>query len=247
MFLLLNPSFVLIDHGHFQYNCVCLGLTLGAIVLIKNKHHLVGSFFFVAAMCFKQMGLYYAPAFFFFLLKVCHSGSKSWGGRIVSVLKLGIVVLASFSLFLLPFLSSLDQVMQVFVRVFPFGRGLFEDKVANFWCASSLVVKWKLLFTSQTLVRIRYYFANSPQYSSLSFSLLLTVLSLIPNAILTLSSPSHDATNFILSLCHSSMSFYLFSFQVHEKTILFVLLPVSLLILRFPRFVSWFSSIACFR
>ena len=28
--VLLQPSLVLIDHGHFQYNSVCLGLAMGA-------------------------------------------------------------------------------------------------------------------------------------------------------------------------------------------------------------------------
>ena len=40
----------------------------------------------------------------------------------------------AFALCWLPFLTSLDQAKQVLHRLFPFARGLFEDKVANFWC-----------------------------------------------------------------------------------------------------------------
>lgn len=29
----------------------------------------------------------------------------------------------------------------VLCRIFPFGRGLFEDKVANFWCIADFVIK----------------------------------------------------------------------------------------------------------
>lgn len=36
--ILLLPPFVLIDHGHFQYNCIMLGLVLGAYVAMI--HHL---------------------------------------------------------------------------------------------------------------------------------------------------------------------------------------------------------------
>ena len=41
-------------------------------------------------------------------------------------------------------------------RVFPFQRGLFEDKVANFWCCVSVLVKVRDLFEIPTLIRIRY-------------------------------------------------------------------------------------------
>jgi alpha-1,3-glucosyltransferase len=32
---------------------------------------------------------------------------------------------------------------QVVSRIFPLRRGLFEDYVANFWCTSSVAIKWK--------------------------------------------------------------------------------------------------------
>jgi len=53
-------------------------------------------------------------------------------------------MLIIFYPFLLPFGDSefkdLVGLRAVFSRVFPFNRGLFEDKVANFWCISSIVV-----------------------------------------------------------------------------------------------------------
>ena len=41
--------------------------------------------------------------------------------------------------------------------------------------------------------------------------------------------------------------FFLFSYQVHEKTILFCLLPINLLFTKYPVFSSWFSLVATFR
>jgi hypothetical protein len=70
--LLLNPAHVLIDHGHFQYNCISLGLALGAAVAIAARgRHLLGSVLFCAALSHKQMSLFYAPAFFAHLLGRC--------------------------------------------------------------------------------------------------------------------------------------------------------------------------------
>ena len=39
--LLLNPSLILIDHGHFQYNSVSLGLTLLAVLSLFKDRPLV--------------------------------------------------------------------------------------------------------------------------------------------------------------------------------------------------------------
>lgn len=51
---------------------------------------------------------------------------------------------------------------------------------------------------------------------------------------------------FLYSLCISSLSFYLFSYQVHEKNILFALMPISLFILEAPYFLSSLAWISMF-
>ena len=37
-FLLLNPAILLIDHGHFQYNGVSLGLCMAAILAYDKNY-----------------------------------------------------------------------------------------------------------------------------------------------------------------------------------------------------------------
>ena len=44
----------------------------------------------------------------------------------------------------------------------------------------------------------------------------------------------------------TSLSFFLFSFHVHEKTILLVVLPVNLLLMLHPHAVVWFNVVAAF-
>ncbi len=39
--------------------------------------------------------------------------------------------------------------------MFPIGRGVFEDKVANFWCSLSVVIKVKSLLPPASLAPIR--------------------------------------------------------------------------------------------
>lgn len=124
--------------------------------------------------------------------------------------------------------------MQPIIRIFPFARGLFEDKVANFWCASNVVIKWKLWASKTTLIRL--------STALTAFGFLPAVIGLVVAAF-KLSSWSplakneqrrQDQTPFLpllpYALLTSSMSFFLFSFQVHEKTILVPLLPLTLLL-----------------
>ena len=72
-FAIMQPAIVLIDHGHFQYNTVALGLSLWSFyyMTLSWKHCIVASILFCLALSFKQMTLYYAPAVFFFLLGRC--------------------------------------------------------------------------------------------------------------------------------------------------------------------------------
>ncbi|KAG3004353.1 hypothetical protein PC119_g15647 [Phytophthora cactorum] len=63
LLVLLQPAILLIDHGHFQYNNVCLGFTALGVALILQGHEFLGSICYCLALNFKQMALYYAPAF----------------------------------------------------------------------------------------------------------------------------------------------------------------------------------------
>ena len=69
--LLLLPSLMLIDHGHFQYNCISLGLVLLAVASILSDRDVLGSALFVAALSHKHMTMYFALAFFAYLFGKC--------------------------------------------------------------------------------------------------------------------------------------------------------------------------------
>jgi len=75
------------------------------------------------------------------------------GRSVAAIIKLGIVVVGTLGLCFLPFLAPGD-LAQVLHRIFPFERGLFEDKVANFWCAISVVIKLKRYLTHSHLARL---------------------------------------------------------------------------------------------
>ncbi|KAG6394382.1 hypothetical protein SASPL_144966 [Salvia splendens] len=219
LMILLNPCLILIDHGHFQYNCISLGLTTAAVAAILSNRDLVGSMLFCLALNHKQMSAYYAPAFFAYLLGKCLRRQRP----IVEVLKLGLVVVGTFALIWCPYLNSVDAFLEVLSRLAPFERGIYEDYVANFWCTTSVAVKWKRLFTTQSLKLL---------------SLVATVSTCLPSMIQLVWSPTKRG--FLHSLLNCSFSFYLFSFQVHEKSILLPLLPASFLVVEEPFVFQWF-------
>ncbi|GAV75662.1 Alg6_Alg8 domain-containing protein [Cephalotus follicularis] len=223
--VLLNPCLILIDHGHFQYNSISLGLTVGAVAAILAQKELVASVLFSLALNHKQMSAYYAPAFFSHLLGKCLRRKNP----LLEVSKLGLVVLATFAVVWWPYLNSTDAILGVLSRLAPFERGIYEDYVANFWCTTSVLIKWKRLFTTQSLRLI---------------SSTATVLTCLPSMVQQVLDPSYKG--FLYGLLNSSFSFYLFSFQVHEKSILLPLLPASLLAMDFPRPFGWFTDYALF-
>ena len=69
--------------------------------------------------------------------------------QVRAVAGLGLVVLGTFGILWAPWLGSWAEARQVLVRLIPLSRGIFEDYVANFWCVSNVVVKWKLRLTQQ--------------------------------------------------------------------------------------------------
>ncbi|KAJ3682942.1 hypothetical protein LUZ60_013169 [Juncus effusus] len=217
--ILLNPGLILIDHGHFQYNCISLGLTLGAISAILSDCEILASVLFTLAINHKHMSLYYAPAFFGYLFGKCLKSKYP----IIHVIKLGFVVLATFALVWWPYIHSLDSFLEVISRLAPFDRGIYEDYVANFWCSTSILIKWKRLFNIQPLKIM---------------SLISTIFTFLPSMVQQVKYPSK--LGFLYSLLNSSFSFYLFSYQVHEKSILLPLLPVSLLALKEPQLYALF-------
>lgn len=151
--ILLHPSLILIDNGHFQYNSFPLALTLLTTHLFQTDHDALGAIAFCASLLFKQMSLYWAPAIFAYLLGKCIYLPRQLGLRLF--LSLALVTTCTFAAafypFFVPFPTALLDVLQ---RLFPVGRGIFEDKVANFWCASHVLVKWKIWFAKETMAKV---------------------------------------------------------------------------------------------
>ncbi|KAF2277515.1 glucosyltransferase [Westerdykella ornata] len=242
--ILMQPGLILIDHGHFQYNSVMLGFTIASMSSMVAGRHLWGCVFFVAALGFKQMALFYAPAVFAYLLGICVFPRVN----LTRLCAIALATVLSFIGLYLPFLLgvvhdmqkgeqlhdlpappllaalpvSLDdkswyypvlvQLAQSIHRIFPFARGLFEDKVANIWC------------TIHTFHKLNRYPSELLQRAALVATSAAIAL---PCLILFLK-PRKELLP--LGLGATSWGFFLCSYQVHEKNVLLPLLPMTMLL-----------------
>ncbi|NXG43537.1 ALG6 glucosyltransferase, partial [Psilopogon haemacephalus] len=233
--ILLYPGLILIDHGHFQYP-LSLGFALWAVLCLSYDWDLLGSLAFCLALNYKQMELYHSLPFFCYLLGKCFKKGLKGKGLVLLTKIAGTVVL-SFAGCWLPFCTNMEQIMQVLRRLFPIDRGLFEacmfssppPCLANIWCSLSVLIKIKNVVAPQT---------------QLKFSFAVTFLSLLPTCIKLTVQPSIRGFKFALVSC--ALSFFLFSFQVHEKSILLVSLPVCLIINEIPFMATWFLLVSTF-
>lgn len=239
--ILLQPATILVDHGHFQYNTVMMGLSVASLDAILAGRMLWACLFFVGALGFKQMALYYAPVMFAYLLGICVFPRI----RILRLLNISLITLAAFALLFGPLLigatntearyliasspkppllqslpialdkqsvlyAILFEFAQITHRVFPFARGLFEDKVANAWCAI------------HTFYKLNHFDTSLLQRASLGSTLASII---VPCAIIF----RHPRASLLLpTLSCVAWGFFLFSFQVHEKSVLLPLLPMTL-------------------
>uniref|UniRef100_A0A673LWQ2 Alpha-1,3-glucosyltransferase n=1 Tax=Sinocyclocheilus rhinocerous TaxID=307959 RepID=A0A673LWQ2_9TELE len=210
--ILLYPGLILIDYGHFQYNSVSLGLALWGTLGLGLGWDLFGCLAFTLTLNYKQMELYHSLPFFCYLLGKCIKQGLT-GRGFFHLVKISMTVLVTFALCWMPFLSDPKQPLQVLHRLFPVGRGLFEDKVANTWCSLNVLIKIKTLLSRET---------------QLFLSFALTLLFVLPSSLKLLSKPT--LWQFKLALVNTSLAFFLFSFQVHEKSILLVAFMLPLLL-----------------
>lgn len=227
LLMLMYPGLILIDHGHFQYNCISLGLALLAVCALSRQHTLLGSILFCLSLNYKQMELFHAMPFFCYLLGSCLRDIRT--GGFLRLIGIGVSVIATFAVCWFPYILDPADMLQVIHRLFPVARGVFEDKVANIWCSLSVIVKWKQIFSSEEMFKV---------------CIGSTLVFLLPSSIDLLLRPSF--TKFRYALVNSSLVFFLFSFQVHEKSILIPALIVCTFILEHPFWSVWFLLISTF-
>ncbi|EIM88556.1 glycosyltransferase family 57 protein [Stereum hirsutum FP-91666 SS1] len=239
--LFLHPGFLIVDHIHFQYNGFMFGIMLLSILMARNGHKLASGFFFAVLLNFKHIYMYLAPAYFVYLLRAyCMSPQGSiLPTRFISLANTVILV---FVFSLGPFVL-MGQLPQLLSRLFPFTRGLNHAYWApNVWAlvtaGDRVLLQYVKRFGGEIAV-------NTSGVASTSRGLVGdTVFAVIPNIkpihtfVATVAfqmvflvklwrTPTYKSFLTALTLC--GYTSFMFGWHVHEKAILLVLVPLSLL------------------
>ncbi|KAL3444954.1 glycosyl transferase [Aspergillus insuetus] len=255
--ILLSPGLLIIDHIHFQYNGFLYGILILSIVWARKQSTLLYSgIAFAVLLCLKHIYLYLSLAYFVFLLRAfCLDPKSVFRPRIWNTIKLGVSVATVFGLAFGPF-AYWGQLVQLKERLFPFSRGLCHAYWApNVWAMYSFTDRILIPLAPRLGLPVNHdalssvtrglvgdtSFAVLPEVSkehTFALTLLFQVLPLIK----LWRNPYPNTFIGALTLC--GYASFLFGWHVHEKAILLIIIPFSLIAIKDRRYFSAFRPLA---
>ncbi|KAH9898840.1 ALG6, ALG8 glycosyltransferase family-domain-containing protein [Xylariomycetidae sp. FL2044] len=255
--ILLSPGLLIIDHLHFQYNGAMYGILILSLVLARQRSGLLTSgLLFAALLCMKHIYLYLAPAYFVYLLRIyCLSPKSIFRIQFLNCLKLASGILGIVGVAFGPFALK-GQMPQILSRLFPFSRGLCHAYWApNVWALYSFVDRLLIVAAPKLGLPLKEEAVNSvtrglvgdtafavlPEITPRVCFALTLIFQTIP-LIKLFARPSWDG--FIGSVTLCGYASFLFGWHVHEKAILLVIIPFSLVALSDRRHLSAFRPLA---
>ncbi|KAI9832676.1 MAG: glycosyl transferase [Sarea resinae] len=216
--ILLSPGLLIIDHIHFQYNGFLYGILVLSLVLARRQSTLLLSgLLFAALLCLKHIYLYLAPAYFVYLLRTyCLQKDSIFRIRFANSFKLGVSILSVFAVALGPY---------VYWAAPHLGLHINEAAVNS-------VTRGLVGDTSFAVL------PDIPPKATFALTLLFQVICLIK----LFFQPTWETFVGAVTLC--GYASFLFGWHVHEKAILLVIIPLSLLALKDRRYLGAFRPLA---
>ncbi|XP_045763417.1 probable dolichyl pyrophosphate Glc1Man9GlcNAc2 alpha-1,3-glucosyltransferase [Maniola jurtina] len=250
LLLITNPGLIMVDHIHFQYNGFLFGILLLSISNMLSNNYLYSAFWFAVLLNFKHIFLYMAPVYVVHLLRAyCFTVSSTDGVHtpwysfsVTNLFKLATTVIFVFCLSFGPFI---DQLPQVFSRLFPFKRGLCHAYWApNFWALYNFADKILQHFSTKLGIPVvvqeaamtgglvqEYRHAVLPTITP-AVTFVLTAAAMAP-ALVKLwylgADRRYRGGSFLRCLTLCATCAFMFGWHVHEKAILMILIPLSFL------------------
>jgi alpha-1,3-glucosyltransferase len=212
---LMSPLILIVDYDIFQYNTVPLGFSVLAIVYTMKNQFCVSAMFLALAVNYKIYALYYGLTFgvYWVAFTIKNSEGQKAGKYKFIIKNLFLIILSggiTTAVIWLPWLNPEDFYI-VIKSIFAFWRPHNETQVGNFWTQ----VDWAL--------SLNKYF-NNGQMAIICAC--MTLFSSFPFLYMLTKNPGPK--EFLYSVCGISLCFYLFSYMVHEKSILFSQIPTAL-------------------
>lgn len=229
-----HPALLIIDHIHFQYNGLLLGVLILAIYYSRSNQFILSAVAFSSLVMLKHLFLPLALPFAVYLItRYCQLDLANLTTfRILRLFQLMAVAACILMLAFGPFCIFGDpheQMRAILSRLFPFHRGLLHAYWApNVWAIYAFIDYIALL-----VHRLIGYDSNVPRYISgiigeITFHFLPQITPLISTTLVALAitpclirlyrTPSYAT---LLHGCiHTSLSAFMLGYHVHEKAIL---------------------------
>ena len=236
--VLFHPGLLIVDHVHFQYNGLLMGLLVISTTLASSGNDVLATVAFSMTLCFKHLFLYVAPAFGCYYLGVLWS--VDWGRRVGMLVRQGLAAVAVVGAAFGPVVAS-GMTEQVVKRLFPLQRGLIHSYWApNAWAlyaAADKVLGITLpggyddgeattaAFTGG-LVQVTK-FRVLPQVDS-GTTAVVTLVAMLPALLGLLRRPLPGSLWRAVVYC--SLCSFMFGYHVHEKAILMTLIPLAVVV-----------------
>ncbi|VDK82330.1 unnamed protein product [Litomosoides sigmodontis] len=244
VFLALSFSAHCKNYSDVQKNSAAVG-----ILLIANVS--LGALTFCILLNMKHIYLYYAPAYVvYYAVNYLFSSAKAF---ITNGAKLALVIILPFALSFGPliYLCGPDIIQQIWRRLFPFERGLTHAYWApNIWAFYNFVdwYFYQMLKLTKRLppkVQPPSYISGLVQEFKHSIlpsvspfvTLVLTSALLLPLVSLI---RTRYSKNFSLLLTLSAFAFFLAGYHVHEKAVILITVPYTVLASSDHRFLPSF-------
>ncbi|KAH9261684.1 hypothetical protein BASA81_000340 [Batrachochytrium salamandrivorans] len=242
-----DPNLLLVDHIHFQYNGVLLGVLLLSIASIRAERDFLAALLFALLLCFKHIFIYAAPLYFVYLfrrsIRFTPTNGFDWRYFLYRMAGLGSIVVSVFAFAMFSVCGvgdgrAVECVKAMGSRLFPVGeRGLLHA----YWAPNF----WALYATADKLLKVTLVGSASTSKATSSLGLVagvvefdvlptvpvyetvfLSVMGMIPALFKVWQCPHPQLFLHAYVVC--VLAFFLFGFHVHEKALLMASVPLAL-------------------
>ena len=225
--LLCSPVFIIIDHGHFQFNQVMHGLFIFSIYFLYKGNIFFGILFYILCFNFKQIGLYFSIPIFLYIVKyTLNSVHKNILKFIFYIILYFFYVIFDFMIIWAPWILN-GNIEDVIKRIFH-KWNIKEREVANFWYL------------------LNYFYDISNSTNLIKYSIIIICLTSIIPFFKIIFSGKVRIKKINFSLFIISLSFYLFSYNVSEKGIMLPFLSCLLCFFYLSEIVPSFYLVSMF-
>jgi alpha-1,3-glucosyltransferase len=209
----LSKPILIVDNIHFQYNLYLSVFLIASIISMENNRFILASILYCLLIFHKHIYLYYAPAYFAYLVNFhVRKNSRNF-------FALAFVVTSVFVVLLAPIVLS-GQFFAFLNRLFPVQRGLVHD----YWAGNF----YAIFLSAQKVLRYlpSDYRAKLAGIESFCFKPGHTaMLTLSAYLVVILSLLKKQERRFSVWLIAGGFVPFLFGYHVHEKAILLITVP----------------------